>query len=120
LTEIDIKDLLKKEHHMSADTYIVARQRFIEIRDQLSKFGDFLQTVGRALRDKPNQMVFSNTPRGLMIEEGAAPMPIDANRWKTPEEIAVMLKEYKDAKAEMHKEYSLIPQNVRGGVIAPQ
>ena len=100
------------------EAYLEARNEFERVGHELTALADLLATASNALRSHPDQMIFANTGRGLPVEATTG-VSINADDWKSPNQIMGLLENYHKAKQDMFNLWRTIPENLQAGIVAP-
>jgi len=100
------------------EAYLEARNEFERVGNELNDLADLLATASNALRSRPDQMIFANTSQRLPVEANAG-VSINANDWKSPDQIMGLLANYHKVKQDMLNLWGEIPENLQADIVAP-
>jgi len=103
------------------EAYLQARTEFERDERETKALADVLDRAASALRNQPGRMGFSNTNEGLPPEAfmSRGSVSINADDWRTPQQIMALLARYHAAKSNVANLWNLIPQNLQGGLQPP-
>jgi hypothetical protein len=106
---------------VSTDAYLDAKAAFENHDKRVKEFAQFLASVGNAISGQPGKFIFSNTNVGLPMEASMSPdsVSVNANEWRTPQQIQEMLAEWHKLKSEMRSAWDAVPAARRDGLKPP-
>ena len=102
------------------EAYLQARVEFLRVADETRALAIVLATAANALRDQPDRMGFSNSG-GLPLEAFMSrdSVSINADDWRSPDQIVALLSRYHAAKANMNTLWNSISPDLRSGLQRP-
>ncbi len=103
------------------EAYLQARAEFARVEAETGALADLLLHAGNALRNQPGRMGFSNTNGGLPMEAFMSrdSVSINADDWRTPQQIMALLARYHAAISNITNLWSSIPPNLQAGLQPP-
>jgi len=105
---------------MSVDGYLKARGEYEEAKRQIAELSIFITSVGNALNREPDDFYFTNTSSGVSFQAALNPQGgVDATKWLSALQIMNLVSDLRQKKTTMLHEWESIPDNMRGGLIAP-
>jgi len=101
--------------------YVDARTAFVKIDEELDKLAGLFFDCHQNLHHSRRKFIFGNTkagtPAGVALGENAK--RINADAWKTPEEINEIIGEWHRARNTLKKLWEALPKEKQEGVNSP-
>lgn len=105
----------------TVESYLSSKAAFERVDGQIRTLGSLIASVGSALANQPERMIFSNVPTGLPADVAMNPssLSFNADDWKAPDQIQKLLAEWHRAKSAMTSAWQLVPEEMKPNLVAP-